>query len=424
MVLLCTWIISSPFVTNFIARPHANPFWGSYRLIDRFDSVPGFDIRELFNFDRIILIVLFVIVYTNMGKLRKYKKIDVPFLTFVGVVSLSTLMSNNFVHAVRVALDTFGLCYIAYFIGKNMLVEDEQFNKYLNAVIVLGCILIVDSFLEFYFHRDDFMYRITGPFLYWENLGLTMAIIFFIVFFKKNSVTSGAKITTGFYNLLLILLSLVIFLTYTRTIMFVVLLGLLYLSVKGKEIIKQSTIKKCQIFIFFIVFMIVFSPILLKNTSFYQHRLTKGDESRIENYLIAVKIFQQNPIIGIGLKGYIDERLNFISRSEIEKMELFSLARSTCHNSYLVIASEMGMFGLIPMFLLVIFIYKYCQQYYNLAEKKNEKLWAITISSISIVYFLSAITFDPFFGFTIDNKLYYMCLGISVGRYGKLRGNL
>lgn len=418
MTLLCTWVVSSPVVTNFIARPFMNPLWGSYRLIDRFYSVPGFDIRELFNFDRIVLLLLFIMIlfFSNRIQRIKFSKIDLPFLFFLGAIFISILYSNNITHRVRVAVDTFGLCYVAYFLGKNMLREDERFNKYLNAVLILGCALIAISLTEFYMHRVTFLYRITGPFLYWENLGLTLAIIFFIVLFKKNAIESGSKITARFYNLLLILLSLTIFLTYTRTIMFVVLLGLFYLSMEGKEVISKPTIKRYRIFFFFIVFLVAFSPILLQSTSFYQHRLTKRtDEGRMKTYNTAIRAFVYNPITGLGFRDFGEEQ-----RRYIEPVEGEDPREGDLHNSYLAVAADMGLLGLIPMILLVIASYKFCRQYYLRAEGRTEKLWALTMATLTIIYFLSAMTFDLFFEPTIDNKLFYMCLGISVGRYSKL----
>jgi O-antigen ligase len=425
MALLCTWIVSSPIVTNYINRPWQNPFFGSYRLIDRFYSVSGFDIRELFTFDRIVLLLLFAAILFSKKNVQliKFNKIDLPFLYFLGAIFISTLYSHSIIHRTRIAVDTFGLCYIAYFIGKNMLSKDENFNKCLNAVLILGCTLIAVSLTEFYTHSDIFLYRITGPFLYWENLGLTLGIIFFIVLFKKNSAELTSKATRLFYNILIVLLIVTIFLTYTRTIMFTVLAGIFFIGLKGKAVLRKEIVRKYNVFVFLIIFIVAFSPILLVNTNFYQHRLTKRtDDGRLESYLLALRIFGGNPIQGIGLKDYRDDKIKYMTKEEKVKDDFRMSESTSCHNSYLVTASEMGLMGLIPMILIVNYTYRFCRKYYHHAENRNEKLWALTMGALTVVYFLSALTFDPFFETTIDNKLYYMCLGISVGRYKTMAG--
>ena len=421
--LVSSWIITSPFVNNFIARPDENPFFGSYRLIDLTGHVvPGFDIRELFTFDRAVLLTLFIITLFRATHKITLDRLDIVFLTFLGSAGLSTLFSKNFVHAVKVAFDSFGLSYIAYFLGKNMLYWEDKFKKYIRAVLTLGVTLVVVTLCESYINRDTDMYRITGPFLYWENLGLTLAIILFIALFRVNTIKlSSNRVSKGF-QVLILLLAICIFLSYTRTIMFVVLLGLLYCARKGNNVINKRTISKYNLFVVSIIIITALSPLLLSSTGFYQHRLTKRtDEGRIENYYVAMRMFMQHPLLGIGFKNYDTEQVNYATEEEIKKGAVTS--RGSCHNSYLVIAAEMGLMGFIPMILLVVFSYTFCRQYYSFVKTKEEKLWALTMGTLTIIYFLSATTFDPFHEPTIDNKLFYMCLGLSVGRYNILKNN-
>jgi O-antigen ligase/polysaccharide polymerase Wzy-like membrane protein len=419
--LLIIWIVTSPVVTNFINRPHENPFFGSYRLVDRY-SIPGFDFRELFNYDWMVLIILFVIFQLHGDRQRtKFSKIDFPFFMFIGAIFISTLYSYNFMHRIRVLIDTFGLCYIAYFLGKNVIYEDQQFNKFLNAVLVLGCFLIAISLSEEYVYRNVFLYRITGPFLYWENLALTLAIAFFIALFKLIKTTSEHKLLKFLYKTLLIFLGLCIFLAQTRTIMACIIIGLIFMSVKGSEIISRGSVAKYVSIVILLIIIIAINPMLLKNTNFYKHRLTKRtDKGRVEIYLMSVRTFVDNPVFGIGFRDFIKDKMNYASQKEIRAWGITK--GGTLHNSYLAVAAEIGLMGLIPMILIAIFSYKTCLRYYFLADERNEKLWALTMGALTVIYFLSAMTFDPFFEPTIDNKLYYMCLGISVGRYRKLVG--
>lgn len=391
-------------------------------------SLPGFDIRELFTFDRFALSMLLLYVFIRYGFKNKLKNIDLYFLLFLCAVGLSIVQSNNVFHAIKVWFDSFVLCYFAYYIGKNYVSQDNIIlNKYHSSVLVLGCVLIAISLTEFYMYGDIFMYRITGPFLYWENLGLALAIVFFIVWLKKQEYLSKTKIhrpmTKTFYNALTVLLSIVIFLTYTRTIMFVVLSGLFFISWKGKGILSTGTIKLYKGIVVFFIILTILSPVLLQHTNFYQHRLTKRtDEGRIENYYAALRMFASSPVFGIGLKNFEYEQVKYATKEEIEEWKITS--KGTCHNSYLVIAAEIGILGLIPMMFLVYFSFRICSQYFKLAKDRPDKIHALAIWTITLVYFLSAMTFDPMFEPTIDNKLFFMCLGTAVGKYQQLSCNL
>jgi len=206
--------------------------------------------------------------------------------------------------------------------------------------------------------------------------------------------------------------------------MVVVVIGLVFLALKGRDIISRRTVKKYTAIITLLVIVVVVNPMLLKNTSFYQHRLTsRTDEGRIETYIAASRMFLNNPIIGIGLKDFKDDMLKYVD-VEAEAIRWSAGGHSSCHNSFLVVAAECGLMGLIPLLLFFYFAYETCRKYYGLAKERTEKSWALIMGALTIGYFLSAMTFDPFFEPTIDNKLFYMCLGITIGRYNRLKCSL
>lgn len=422
MRLLMVWVVSSEIVMNYIARPHMIPFFGSKNLVagQGFYSTPGFDFRELFNFERIVLLLLFITALAVDKKRIKYKNIDIVFLIFLCIIFLSTTYSSNSFHSARVALDTFGLCYVAYFLGKNFLYEEQRFEKFLKAILVLGCVLIPICLLEFYTYHNLPLYRITGPFLFWENLGLTLTIIFFVALYKKGSTESKNKKIYIWYNLLIILLLVCILLTLTRTVWAVLIIGLILISIKGKDFIGGQTIRKY--YLISIGSLIVIS-MLIVGTNIYQNRMTaRTDYGRITQFKAASRIFLRHPLFGIGLREYQMAKLKYLTPQEIE--DLWISERGSCHNSYLVTAAETGLAGLIPLLLVIFFSYKMCQQYYEAAGERKEKLWGLIMIAITVAYFLSAMTFDPFYESTIDNKLYYMLLGATVARYDKIKCSL
>jgi O-antigen ligase len=418
--LLCTWVVTSPFLTNYIARPDSNPFFGSYRILDGFKGVPGFDIRELFNYDRIVLSLLFLItVLKKHGSSAAYRKIDLPFMMFLSALAVSSIYSNNFVHRFRVLVDTFGLCFAGYYIGREWLQDRKRFQWYIKAVVSLGVLLIIVSLSEQYIYRDEFMYRITGPFLYWENLALTLSIILFIAFYARAVLPISAHLQRLLYGLFILLLGLCILLAQTRTVMAATILGMVYIVIKGKEVISRKVVRRYVGMAVLGLAVVAVNPMLLTSSDLYQHRLTKRtDEGRKELYEVAIRIFLQNPLVGIGFRDFVEDKILYITEREYQ--EEFITEVGNLHNSYLAVACEVGLMGLVPMVLLLWSCFKACRRYYEVSEGREEKMWGLIMAGLTIIYCLSALTFDPFFEPTIDNKLFYICMGVTAGRLQRL----
>jgi len=191
----------------------------------------------------------------------------------------------------------------------------------------------------------------------------------------------------------------------------------------GRNIIDRRVINK-HLIMLTIVLTIVLTilasyPMLITKTHFYQNRLTQMEtfSGRLEVYKAAVRMFIRNPISGVGLGNYQEEMINYISRNET----IYSKpGRSTSHNSYLAVAAEAGLIGFIPLIMLIFFAYSACLKYFKQSTKKIDKFWGLSIIAMTISYFLSAITFNMFFLPTVVNKIYYLSLGLTVGRYQRL----
>jgi O-antigen ligase len=130
-------------------------------------------------------------------------------------------------------------------------------------------------------------------------------------------------------------------------------------------------------------------------------------------------MFVRHPLLGVGLKDYVTEEINYLSFTEIHWAVL-----GNCHNAYLAVAAETGLMGLVPMVLLVIGAFRTCWRYYIVAKDRGrrEVLWGAMMMALTLVYFLSAMTFNVFFEATIDNKLYYLLLGITAGQLTAVSG--
>ena len=415
--LLCIWAVTSPVVTNFILIPSLNPLFGSANLVEYSSySTQGLAIRELFTFDRMVLFLLFIFVFTgsNVPKL-KFKKIDSPFLFFLAVIVISVLFSHNKLSSARVAMDTFGMCYIAYFLGKNFLFIDKNFNKFIMSLVVLGGFLFVISILEYHYFAENSRYRITGPFAYWENLALTLAIVFYVIWYRLCTIHKKDKFNRRLHWIALIGSCVTIIMAQTRTIWFGLFIGICFLVWEGRKFISMAAVRKYIIISFIALILVLANLAVFKGTSYYA-RLTRKEtvEGRMETYNAALRMFAHSPIVGIGLKNFRDDMEHYVDASEIKWSKF---GGTSLHNSYLVVASEMGIMGLIPMGFLIFSLITFFQRCYRRSTDPYDKYWALAMAGMTVTYFLSGMTFDPFFEPTLDNKLYYMCVGVTVGRF-------
>jgi O-antigen ligase len=415
--LLCVWVVTSPVVTNFILIPSLNPLFGSTNLVEYSSyTTQGLAIRELFTYDRIVLFLLLVFVLTssNLPKLR-FKAIDSPFLFFLTVIVISVLFSNNRLSSARVAMDTFGMCYITYFLGKNFIFKDNNYNKFHVSLVAAGVFFFVISVLEFHYYAEDSRYRITGPFAYWENLALTLAIIFYVIWYKICTTHKRDKLQKRIYWFALIGVCVTIIMAQTRTIWFGMLIGICVLVWEGRRFISMKSVRKYVLISIIAVIFIFANLALFKGTSYYA-RLTRKEtvEGRMETYKAALRMFAHSPIVGIGLKNFRDEMEHYVDASEVKWSKF---GGTSLHNSYLVVASEMGIMGLIPMGFLILSLFKFFRKCYRRTTDPSDKYWALAMVGMTVTYFLSGMTFDPFFEPTLDNKLYYMCVGTTAGRF-------
>jgi hypothetical protein len=418
--LISFWIITSPFITNFVNRSIDNPFFGSIRLVQyRFLKSPGIQLESLFEFDRVVLGVLLIGIINKGVKKQFERSIEIPFYLLLLGISISGLLAEHSISGIRAAVDTYGLYLISYIVGKKYLGYSKGVENTGKAIIVLGIILMAIGIYESItigprLHESfEGRYRITGPFAYWENYGLFLSIVFYYLMFKLLLAKIGDRRLKISVIGLLIITMYCIYLTQTRTIMFGMLTGSIIGVIIGRNIIGLKVAYTYLILLGIIGVTLWNFPGLYQETGFYKYRLTsRTDIERRETYLAAERMFLRSPIIGIGLKEFREHMDEYVSEDEVVE---FKPGGRTCHNSYLVTAAEAGLMGLLPMLILMISIYTYTWKAFHEAKDKKFKIFAIIFIGMSLTYHISGLSFDPFYEFTLDNKVYYLSLGMLVG---------
>lgn len=425
--LLYVWVAASPFISNLIVIRNDNPFFGSYRIVDYegYSSGPAKRLIELFDFDRIVLLLLFLIVLKKFRRPADPSVVRVQrWLGFFGLtVFVSALYSHNVLNALRKATDTFGLCFIAFLIGRTYLTDRKIWSRFLSTILLLGAILGSLCIIEYHKFGDWNLsiygdaYRVTGPFRYWETLGMTLAIVSFVVWFRWVTTTGPRlKLRQAAYLAIGALLIYGIFRTQTRTIMLALGVGgfmLLFLA-RG-VVMSRAVVKRVMLIAILGGIFILLAPEFLAKTRFYQATISRVQtkEGRAETYIAAWRMFYQNPLMGIGLKNFQDDMKLYVSAQEITHS---SLERSSCHSSYFVTAAECGLMGLIPLICFIGAAFAMCRKYLKESVESEDKAWAIAMLGMSITFFLCGITFDPFFDPTMQNQLFCMCLGGTAAR--------
>lgn len=425
-MLLLLWIVASPIVSNLIVIPKDNPFFGSYRIVDYVGYSAGAAnaIVMLLNPDRFVLLLLLFTSWKERDSAgHQRSKAETWLGIFTIAVFASALCSHNILNALRKATDTYGLCFAAFLIGKTYFCNEKEWKNLVNAMLGFGFLLGCVGYLEYAKYGEWNLakygdaHRITGPFRYWETLGMSVSLVAFIAWFKFFTAPGEVSWIKRCVPVVIGILALwCVFRTQTRTIMLALGAGLAlttYLAC-GEIMSKRLVVALTTVLLVGGLFLVI-SPEILKNTRFYNETLNRQvtADGRKETYIAAQRMFFQNPIFGIGLKNYQDDMKNYMSRNEAV---ICSLENTSCHSSYYVIAAELGMLGIIPFALFMWHSVASCHNYFRRSPSTADRAWGFAMIGMSITYFACAITFDPFFDPTVQNWLYCMCLGCTVGR--------
>ena len=428
LFLLYLWVAASPILSNLIRIRNDNPFYGSYRIVDYvgYASGPSKHLIEILDFDRIVLILLFLVVMKQVHRSRDY------FVTraqqwlglFAATVFVSGLLSNNVLNAMRIATDTFGLCYLSFVIGRTYFADPKAWKGFLNAILALGailgctCVLEYRKFGEWGLATYGDAYRVTGPFRYWETLGMAASLVAYVAWFKWVT-TSGprARLKQAGYLVLCLLMAYCVFRTQTRTIMLALALGLGLLLYRASKthVMSKSLIRKLSLVLALIVTFLLVAPEWLTNTRFYRDTINREatKDGRAETYVAATRMFLHNPLTGIGLKNFQDDMRLYMSAREVT---FSSLENTSCHSSYFVTASEMGLMGFIPLVGLIASAFTLCSRYTNQSTHSEDRAWGVAMLGMTMTFFMCGTAFDPFFDTTMQNQLFYMCLGSAAAR--------
>jgi len=196
------------------------------------------------------------------------------------------------------------------------------------------------------------------------------------------------------------IISLGLILTFSRAVLFLGLVSLIiffvrnYLKTKNKEILKPILI----LFISFTIFSLIFLPYLTNR--FNVQKEEQAVSLRVFYNKASYQIVKTSPFTGIGLGS-------FMVKLKAMYPNLENWQYQPVHNIYLLITSEVGIFGLIAFLLFLFF---FLIQYLPPGVQKPEVSTFIILASL----FLTLGLFDHFF-LTINQGIlmFWLVLGIT-----------
>ena len=316
----------------------------------------------------IVLISLIFLIssITKVGLLKGQKKILLLLGFFLISLLINLLFSNNFgLSSPRVIKFFFIIFFIVSFRFLVLNSEKNQINKIYKIWSIIFTIIIIDLIIEFF--KGTNIIGLSSQMPGWRLASFTgmesvignyfygFALITLAYFYQN---ISNKKYLNLLLAIFFIIISLIIGERANFIKTFIIIICFIFLvydfSLRSKIFSIVALISLVFIFINF--------NSSYKNRYFSTHLLTILEKNGLSNYLqtsqygaqynVAIEIFKDNPVFGVGIKNYRIENLN--SKYDDLKHKENRLRWGTHpHQIHLEILSETGLFGYSCFFIFV-----------------------------------------------------------------------
>ena len=316
----------------------------------------------------IVLISLIFLIssITKVGLLKGQKKNLLLLGFFLISLLINLLFSNNFgLSSPRVIKFFFIIFFIVSFRFLVLNLEKNQINKIYKIWSIIFTIIIVDLIIEFF--KGTNIIGLSSQMPGWRLASFTgmesvignyfygFALITLAYFYQN---ISNKKYLNLLLAIFFIIISLIIGERANFIKTFIIIICFIFLvydfSLRSKIFSIVALISLVFIFINF--------NSSYKNRYFSTHLLTILEKNGLSNYLqtsqygaqynVAIEIFKDNPVFGVGIKNYRIENLN--SKYDDLKHKENRLRWGTHpHQIHLEILSETGLFGYSCFFIFI-----------------------------------------------------------------------
>jgi O-antigen ligase len=315
--------------------------------------------------ERLLFILIGTLFLANVC-LRKFRVLPVTHIekTMVGfclVVLISLWIHGNFErHALGFLATSFTIPMLAFFLAKNLLRGEHEVTILMWLLFGLGAYLGVTGVFEF-FRVERFIFpgyianlnigmhagRARGPFLQAATNGTAIGMLLFTGIYLYPRARSWRMRILIISLAGMMLLGVIFSLTrgaWVGTIVGLLLVAILYRSLR-------------QLLLSGVIIVAVSLPVLLPVLESYQPRGLVSERAveggtvyyRLNTWLTGVEMFWQQPLFGIGFRRYIELNALYQTDDVLSQSGGLQLeAGGAAHNTYIELAAELGLIGLIP----------------------------------------------------------------------------
>lgn len=316
----------------------------------------------------VLLLLIYIIkkgglIKNDFGKLKSTKTSVKFMVIFILGLLISGIFSPNS-YGVKEAIHYLERM-APFFIILFPIINNINAEKYIALGLLAGsCIICADALYGYFFLGVSRPYGILGS----SNiLGGTLILIVPFLFLYLYKLRSNKKIF--YFSIITILVVLLtLFLIKSRGAWLGLIAAVMSIPIVLYKIRKISLKKTAMIFV---TFILLFIGIYMN----YNDRFHRGyDYERPALRNIAIHIFLDNPLVGIGMGNFTSK---YVSDSYISPLAYQKHYLSHAHNIYLKFLSETGLIGISVFFILIGFQLKVIWE--NVISFRNKSLYAMAM---------------------------------------------
>jgi O-antigen ligase len=374
---------------------------------------------------RFMLVLMWAVFFIEVALRRRaplpLHGIEIMMLVFVAVNLASMIQHENLLHtASRISPITAFMNFVVfpfsvYYLVRNSSAGDRATRKLLIAFAVLQIYLALTGIFEHYRVKwlvfppdildpkagDGRWYgaRTRGPYLHSPVYGATMGMGFFVLLHLYNNARGRWR-----WPLLIGLLAspLAGFYTLTRQVW----LGFLLPLLVGAVISKRQRIALGLFLLAAAMFVVMINPALIADPEIVKSRA--GDEAtgeaRLAHYVVGGHMFLDKPLFGHGLENWATSWESYRLRlgnihSWFGEIRIGMARNIHAHNTFLRIAVELGIAGLIPYVAIFILIIRASRYLYRHSERNGllGRDLVLTFWQSGLAFFICINFVDPSF---------------------------
>ncbi|NVM04103.1 MAG: O-antigen ligase family protein [Candidatus Helarchaeota archaeon] len=344
-----------------------------------------------------------------------------PIIVFFSICILSLIKSEYLLYSIKGSITLLLYILIGYFFTLNNIKNKEDIKKVTLLLIFLSLIFSGIGIYNHFFTKGLLFQSITKgvPRPFFSEHGSYAAFITFGFALSLNlGLNAKNNLPTWIFRIVSLIIFAGIILSFTRAAW----LGTLFLIVFSFwfTLLKKFSVK--NIFILFLIILIfcLIIYLLVLNTDVLTHFFSIYDIRNLSNlerlnrWTAAVRMFEQNPVLGVGYDTYIN---NYYYYRNVNYLTPLSSSFMGVHSEFLKVLSETGIVGLVSFILLLFIFFREGFKVYN---KMNDLFLKLTILGI-IGGFSSYLIQGIFNNFTKIDKVavpFWLSFGLiaAIGR--------